>query len=287
MNPPSRSHKVWYNGSLRERTDASFLDNRAFRYGDGLIETIRMMRGELLFFHDHLERMFAGMDALLMQRPSHWDARFFFNAIERVLTGNGFTTSARIRIQVWRTGDGIYHTNHQGVDYAVEADETMEMYEFHSAGYSANVVTSVRKIHDRIANVKTSSAMTYIVAAQEAKSKNVNVGIVLNERSNVADAPGRNVFLVEKGRVVTPPLTDGCVAGVFRFQLLALLRSHKIVAVEESISTERLEAAGEIFVTNVVDGIQPITSFNKKVYPALQSKELQKLFLNHLLHAEG
>jgi branched-subunit amino acid aminotransferase/4-amino-4-deoxychorismate lyase len=97
---------------LIDRSEIDFVNNRAFRFGDGLIETIRMSRGELLFFHDHIERMQAGMQALMMKPPSHWDARFFYECISRVLTANNFDNSARIRIQLWRTGEGLYAPGH-------------------------------------------------------------------------------------------------------------------------------------------------------------------------------
>lgn len=280
-----QSLKLWYNGLLRDRADVEFITNRAFRYGDGLIETIRMMRGELLFFHDHIERMLHGMQALMMPAAPHRDARFFYECISRVLEGNGLATAARIRIQVWRTGEGLYAPVHQGVDFLIEVAETDEGYAFNESGLSAGVMRGVRKTHDRLSNVKTSSALTYVLAALEAQEQKVNVGFVLNERNTIADAPGRNVFIVEEGKVVTPPLTDACVAGVFRMQLLELLRSHKIVTLEESISPERLGDADEIFVTNVTDGIQPVTTFGGKTYGSNQTKELFKLFSNHLLHA--
>jgi branched-chain amino acid aminotransferase len=277
--------KVWFNDAVVNRDACLGLDNRAFRYGDGLVETIRLMRGELLFFHDHIERLFHGMHALYMQKPVHWDARFIYECVGRLLTVNNLESSARIRLQVWRTGDGIYAPLHQGVGFFIDVEEASDAYSFNESGLSAENVIGVRKIHDRIANVKTSSMLTYVVAAMEATHKKVDIGFVFNERNMLADAPGRNVFIIEQGKVVTPPLTDACVAGVFRLQLVELLRGHNIVTLEESIDAKRLEHADEIFVTNVVQGIQPVTAYAGKTFSTIQTKELFKLFLNHLRDA--
>ena len=286
MASPEPSRYIWIDGGVAERAAFDPARNRAFRYGDGLIETVRLSRGELLFFHDHMDRMFAGLQALMLPVEAGWDARFFYERIGRLLTANGVTSSARIRIQVWRTGEGLYAPSHQGADFLIETTEATDQYEFNDAGFSAGVSQNVRKTYDRLANVKTSSALTYVMAALEAKEKNKDLLFVLNERGVVADAPGRNVFILEKGNVITPPLTDAGVAGVFRFQLLELLRSHNIVTREESIDAKRLAEAEEIFVTNVMDGIQPVTMFEAKAKPAVQSKELYRLFRNHLLHVE-
>lgn len=283
-SPPTRSRFVWFNGGITDQPQIDVRTNRAFRYGDGLIETICMQRGELLFFHDHMDRLFAGMQALMLPLDVRWNARYFYDCITRILLANEFDTAARIRIQIWRTGEGFYKPLHQGVDVLIETTETKDEYMFNDVGLSADVSTSVRKVYDRLANVKTMSALTYVIAALESQSKNVDLMFVLNERNAIADVPGRNVFILEKGKVITPPLTDAPVAGVFRHQLLQLLRSHQIITLEESISVERLGAADEIFVTNVTEGIQPITTFQNKTYPTVQSKELYRLFRNHLLH---
>lgn len=226
------------------------------------------------------------MQAMMMSLDARWNARFFFDAVGSLLTANNMDSSARIRIQVWRTGEGLYAPSHQGVEMMIEVRDAEDGYNYNDTGFSSDVSAFVRKSYDRLANVKTSSALPYVTAALEAQSRSVDLLFVLNERNAIADAPGRNVFILEKGKVITPPLTDAPVAGVFRFQLLQLLRAHNVVAIEESISPERMSAADEIFVTNVTQGIQPVTSFRGKAFPAVQSKELFKLFRNHLLHAE-
>jgi branched-subunit amino acid aminotransferase/4-amino-4-deoxychorismate lyase len=278
--------RVWFNGALRDANDISWAQNRAFRYGDGLIETMRMLRGELLFFHDHIERMLHGAHELMLPVPSHWDAKFFYDRITQVLTANAYDASARIRIQLWRTGEGLHTPIHQGVDFIIETTEAKSEYTYNDTGLKAVVVNGIRKTYDRLANVKTSSALSYVLAAIEAQQQKADVGLVLNDRGTIADAVGRNVFILEKGKVVTPPLTDAGVAGVFRLQLMQLVRSHGIVMLEASITPERLGDADEIFVTNVTDGIQPISQFNGKSFPTQQTKELYRLFRNHLLHAE-
>ena len=165
-----------------------------------------MLRGELLFFHDHVERLFHGMQALGIPKPALWDARLLYECVSRVLMANNADSSARIRIQVWRTGDGLYNPANQGAGLLIEATVIPEDYAFNEIGLKAVVATNVIKSIDRIANVKTSSMLPYVLAAQEAAAQNADVGFVMNARNTLADAPGRNVFVIEAGKVVTPPL---------------------------------------------------------------------------------
>ena len=99
--------------------------------------------------------------------------------------------------------------------------------------------------------------------------------LLLNTDKNVVEASNGNLFLVNGKIIKTPPLEDGCLKGVMRKQLIQLLKgSADYDFLEASISAFELQKADEVFVTNVIQGIQPISDYRKKTYVEAVSNDL-------------
>jgi len=97
----------------------------------------------------------------------------------------------------------------------------------------------------------------------------------MNTNKMVVEALQGNLFLVKGTIIKTPPTSDGCLKGVFRKQLINILKDLQEYTLEEgSISPFELQKADELFITNVIKGIQPITKFRKKEYQTKVSKRL-------------
>ena len=91
--------------------------------------------------------------------------------------------------------------------------------------------------------------------------------LILNDEKNVVEALQGNLFMKTGNVVVTPPVSDGCLTGIMRKQVLEILKKTEgIVVKETSISPFDLQKADELFLTNVISGIQPITKYRKKEY---------------------
>jgi branched-chain amino acid aminotransferase len=90
---------------------------------------------------------------------------------------------------------------------------------------------------------------------------------LLNDSKNVTEALQGNIFMLKGNKLSTPPISEGCLNGVMRKQILALAKKiENIEVVEEIISPFDLQKADELFITNVIKGIQPISKYRKKEY---------------------
>lgn len=99
--------------------------------------------------------------------------------------------------------------------------------------------------------------------------------LLINDEKNVIEALNGNLFMLMGNKLVTPPISEGCLNGVMRKQILALAKKIETIEVEEApISPFDLQKADELFITNVVRGIQPITKYRKKEYGMDLAKDL-------------
>ena len=99
--------------------------------------------------------------------------------------------------------------------------------------------------------------------------------LLLNEKKQVVEALNGNIFLVKGYTIKTPPLEDGCLNGILRKQIIKILgQLPDYILDETSVSPFELQKADELFITNVITGIQPISKYRKKEYASEVAKEL-------------
>jgi branched-chain amino acid aminotransferase len=118
-----------------------------------------------------------------------------------------------------------------------------------------------------LTSIKTNNRIVSVLASVYATENEYQNCLLLNEQKSVIEAANGNLFLVKDNKVKTPPIADGCLNGITRKQVIAILKDLKDFEVEEtSISPFELQKADELFITNVITGIQPITKYRKKEY---------------------
>ena len=132
------------------------------------------------------------------------------------------------------------------------------------ADFSALIATTRKNEHTIAARVKSISYLDNILAKQEAMSQGYDEAILLNTASNVADGAITNIFMVNNNLIYTPMIADGALPGVIRSILLELNAEFPII--EKSISADELLSADEVFLTNALMGIQPVSQINSTKY---------------------
>ena len=119
--------------------------------------------------------------------------------------------------------------------------------------------------------------MVHITGSIFADENGLDNCLLLNDEKNVVEALQGNLFMLTGGKLTTPPVADGCLNGIMRKQVLALARKIEGLEVEEvPISPFDLQKADELFITNVIKGIQPITKYRKKEYVSVLAADLVK-----------
>jgi branched-chain amino acid aminotransferase len=118
-----------------------------------------------------------------------------------------------------------------------------------------------------LSTIKTTNKLINTLGSIFADENGYQNCLLLNEEKNVVEALNGNLFMISGNRLITPPLSEGCLNGIMRKQVLALAKkSEGLEVIEEPISPFDLQKADELFITNVIQGIQPITKYRKKEF---------------------
>jgi len=263
MNTPEY---LIYNGKF-VLADSPVLqvDNRAFLYGDGLFETIRVVNGNPCFFEEHFQRLQEGIKALKMQVSESFTADRLLENCKLLLSKNGYESGCRLRLTVFRNPGGFYCPVDNGISYTlVTRPVEFDHYHLNDSGLSLDVYSEIKKPLNRLSNFKTLNTQLFVMASLEAKEKGLDDLLILNEKGNVIESTNSNIFLVSNGVLYTPSLDEGCLAGVMRMQVINMALACKLKVYECALTPQRLLGADEIFVTNTAKGIQWVSRYRAK-----------------------
>ena len=252
--------------------------NRAFRYGDGLFESMRMSSGKLCFPEQHAERLGGGMKALKMEGGALLDEYFLKQKTAELAKKNKFKDHVRFRLSVYREGDGLYTPESNKSGYLLEAAPLAEGgYVLNKKGLIIDVYDEMTKPVNKLSNYKTTSSLLYVMAGLHKKQNGLDDAMVLNQHGFLCESISSNVFVVYDKQIYTPALSEGCIAGVMRSVVMDLAKSNGISIVEAQINPEILKEAEEVFVTNAVGGIRWVMGYGRKRYFNEVSKNLSAL----------
>jgi branched-chain amino acid aminotransferase len=266
-------------------SDASVIhpDNRSFRYGEGLFETIRLHRGKMPLWNLHWNRLNSSLPQLYFEWPKHFTSSHLQEEVLQLAAKNKCTNAARVRITFFKGEGGLWEQPSSNFNYLVQC-WPLEQEKFHmnENGIDLGVFEAGRKVCDAFSNLKSNNYLLYVMAAQYAKQQKWNEAIVLNQYGRICDATIANVFFISQNKVHTPQLTEGCVAGVMRSYLLDQLQLAGIEVHEGAYSVEDLLNANEIFLTNAFYGIRWVKNLGNKNFEFQQSARFFKEYIRPL-----
>jgi branched-chain amino acid aminotransferase len=257
-----------FNGNVIAQDDNILTQNRAFLYGDGVFETVKIVNNKILFLEDHYFRLMASMRVVRMEIPMNFTMEYFEEQILKVVQENGFSASARARITVFRNNGGLYLPQTNEVSFLIHTTSLENAsYALNESHYEVDLYKDFYVPRQLLSSIKTTNKMINITGSIFASENGFENCILLNDAKNVVEALQGNLFMVVGKKLITPPISEGCLNGVMRRQILALAKKTEgIEVVEEIISPFDLQKADELFLTNVITGIQPITKYRKKEF---------------------
>ncbi|NDI98179.1 aminotransferase class IV [Flavobacterium sp. LaA7.5] len=271
---------ISYNGNLTPQSDISIHQNRAFLYGDAIFETLKVLDGKVLFIEDHYFRLMASMRIIRMEIPMYFTMEYMEEKVLELVNNLKLSASARARLTFFRKPGGYYLPTDNNTEFIITADRLENsIYQFSDAIYEVDLFKDFYITKQLLSSLKTVNKMVHITGSVYAYENGLNNCLLLNDDKNVVEALQGNLFMLMGNKLITPPVADGCLNGIMRKQVLAAAKKHKDFIVEEaSISPFDLQKADELFITNVIAGIQPITKYRKKEYGSdLASDLLKKL----------
>ncbi len=251
--------------------------NRAFKFGDGVFETLRAVNGTLFFWEDHYFRLMASMRMLRMEIPMSFTLEFLEEEILRTVSANEQSQSAtRVRLTVFRKDGGNYAPPSNEISYVIDVNKLeAPFYLINDKPYEVELYKDFYINKDLLSNLKTTNKMLNVVASVYASENGYDNCLLINTDKQVVEAINGNLFLVKDKTIKTPPLKDGCLNGIARKKLIEIIDSGTEFELEEvSISPFELQKADELFITNSISGIIPITKYRKKNYASVVSNNL-------------
>ena len=266
------------SGNIIKKEEASLsISNRGFAFGDAVFETIKVIKNRVLFLEDHYFRLMASMRILRMEIPMNFTLEYFESQITKLLNKKNLDgESARVKFIVYREEGGLYTPKISTVKYLVFAEYLdNDFYEFFDEDYSVDLFKDYFISPSLISTLKTNNRIVNIVGSIYAKENNFSNCLMLNTNKNIVEALNSNIFLVKDNCIKTPQLQDGCIKGVMRKQIIEIIKLIPRYTIEESsISPFELQKADELFLTNIIIGIQPITHYKKKRFSTEISKSI-------------
>ena len=238
---------VWIDGVLCEEANATVSPfDHGLLTGDGVFETLKVYDGTPFAVRRHLERLAVSCKGLGLPDPDPDELR---DAMRQVVEANGLS-SGRIRITL--TGGVAPLGSDRGTTGPLTIVAGGPLSDWPTAT-DVVVVPWPRNERGALAGLKTTSYGENVVALAYAKERDAGEAIFANTIGNLCEGTGTNVFLVQGGRLITPPLTAGCLAGVTRALLIELTG-----ATEEDVPVAALAEADEAFLTGTTREVQPI-----------------------------
>ena len=270
--------KGWLNLNgefIEEKTPVVRADNRAFRYGDGLFETMKVVLGIIRLKDLHFKRLFSGMELLQIRMPGLINSKILEEQIINTIKKNKITGPARVRLTMYRGDGGLYEFNGNGAGYVIQVwSLSSSSLTLNDEGLVIGLYKGGRKANDGLSNLKSNNYLVYAMGAIHAKENNYNDDLILNTNERVCDSTIANVFWIKNGQVFTPPLSEGCVAGVMRSHLLTQLPLHGFNVSEKTADVEELLDADELFLTNALNGMRWVKQFQGKKYAGELSSKI-------------
>lgn len=269
---------VFINGEIQSIENSSLnLNNRGYNYGDGLFETLRVINSKIMFWEAHYFRLMSSMRILRMTIPMEFSPEYLEEKIIELIKANDLEkASVRVKINIHRNAGGFYTPEDNSIGYVISTKPLDNpFFTLNDKPYEVELFKDHYILSGMLSNIKSNNKLVNILAGIYAKENDFDNCFLINEKKSVLEVTNGNIFVVKGKEIKTPPLSDGCLNGIIRKQLIEIFgKSEDYTLKEESISPFELQRADEIFYTNAIQGVQSITKYRKKTYSNTLAKSL-------------
>ncbi len=272
------------NGEILTSDTLLSNSNRSFLYGDGVFETLKIVNSKILYFEDHYFRLMASMRIVRMEIPNSFTMEYLEQQIISLAKANKIEDSARIRFTVFRNDGGYYLPETREISFLIQVKSLEnKLYILRNEVYEVDLYKDFFVSKQLLSTLKTTNKMLHITGSIFAKENDLQNCLLLNNDKNIVEALNGNIFMKTGNQLVTPPISEGCLNGIMRKQILRLAsKIENLDVLETIISPFDLQKADELFITNIISGIQFITKYRKRNFDMDTSRKLVELLNQEL-----
>lgn len=260
------SRKIWLDGSIVDESEAKIsVFDHGILYGDGIFEGIRFYEGRVFRLTEHIERLFLSAKAILLKLP--WTVEEVCEYTLDTIRANGLK-DGYIRLVITR-GVGDLGLNPYLCEvpsmFIIASGITLYPDELYENGLEVVTCSTRRPTPASLSpQVKSLNYLNNVMAKVEALKAGAKEGLMLNEQGYVAECTGDNVFIVKKGEVITPPVSDGSLDGITRQVIFDLCRELGISIREASLTRYDIYTADESFLTGTAAETIPMVMLDER-----------------------
>lgn len=252
-----------YNNAPVDLIDGSFSSlNRAFRYGDGLFETIASFNGAPRFLDRHLKRLQAGARVLGLENADIFDETLVASNCRKLHENSSSPAFGVLRLYLFRDGGGQYTpaNSSAGLLMTYESKLSMEIAMAQKVGFTERVFN----LQTATSRFKTMSALPYVLAGKEKTERSLDDVIILDHRGFVSESLSANIFWKKGAFYFTPSIETGCIEGIMRNWLIEKLRDRHHTVSEVLMNPDEMLGSESVFAVNAL-GLTHILAIEK--YP--------------------
>jgi len=262
---------IFYNGDfIDERKINISFNNRAFNYGDGFFETIKVINSRPFNLNAHLNRINYTAKILNFNKI---DVKTIENRFHEIITLNNIAHGV-IKLHVSRVEGGLYLPNSNNFDIliSIKSDTAFQI----NKPINLCFFKDLFKPNHNLSNLKSLNSLSYVLAAIFAKNKKFDDAILFNSDFKIIETSNSNIFIVNNKNIYTPPLQDGCLNGTMK----NWLENYNEIK-EKSLTDYDVINADEVFISNARTGITSVRKIENTVYNNINlADKLQNKLIN-------
>ena len=256
-----------YNGNFNDESFDDF-NNRGFLYGDSIFETIKIIDNKIIFWEEHYLRLMSSMRILRIDIPNNYTPEFFEKEITKTNLNLDSLFSGRVRLTIYRGGRGLYLPENNFPIFVISSKKINEkLFKINRDIYKVDLFKDYQVQSNLISNLKTNNRVINVIGSIYAQENELDNCVLLNDNKLVTEFLNGNIFIVNDNIIKTPTLSTGCLNGVMRKKIIELIKKvPKYQIQEKDFSPYELVSSDEIWVTNSISGIIPVTKYRRKSF---------------------
>ncbi len=250
--------------------------SRAAKYGDSFFETVKIFNKKALYFHLHFQRLAKTANLLKYDLPDNWNEAFFEELMLKLINANN-AENGKVNIIFSRDTEGLYLPKDKKfrLFMSINAEAKKDLaYDLNEKGLALGEYRELVKNSNFTSTLKTGNSLLYVLASIYSKNNKLDESLIFNEYGRVAECISSNIILVKNDVLITPPIAEYGLDGIMKKVIFQKAEAYGYQTQQYPIYSEDLFAASEVWLCNVVKGLQWVNEYRGKVFENALAKNM-------------